>query len=176
MWSYWVVRTYMYMSWMRRARGSPYVIIAKSDCLWLQSSGGLLLLDLLLPVTRSWLRVEHKTCVNTLSVLVQMVQCGTPVWRWCGLRYKKCSLVLQLFSSAPLPPSSREYGWNRLRCVCKRLVQFMAVCGLLEWFVAEAIIILEEEEELPWWTMSMTERSFSQQRKPAVAWSTIGLG
>ena len=173
----WSCRANIHVHVLSEEGGHPYVITAKSDCLWLQSSGGLLLLDLLLPTTLSWLRVEHKTCVNTLSVLVQIEQCGTPAlltWRWCGLWCKRWwSLVLRLFSSAlQPPPSSREYGWNRLRFVCKMLVQFMAACGLLEWF----IIIFEEEEELPWWTMSMTERSFSQQMKPAVAWSTIGLG
>ena len=137
--------------------GKPYVITAKSDCLWLQSSGGLLLLDLLPPDTRSCVRVVHKTCVSTLSVVVQMVQlrwCWWWCWRWS----------LWLFS--PAPPSSREYGWKRLRCVCRTLLQLE--CGFLE-FAATM-------EELPWWTMFMTERSFSQQRKPAVAWSTMGLG
>ena len=146
----------------------PYVITAKSDCLWLQSNGGLLLLDLLPPDTRSCAWVVHKTWVSTLSVLVQTVQFGTPLllpwrrcWKWCGWCWK---WSLRLFS--PAPPSSREYGWNRLRCVCRTLVQLE--CSFLE-FAATM-------EELPWWTMSMTERSFSQQRKPAVAWSTMGLG
>ena len=156
------------------------MITVKSDRLWLQSKGGLLLLNLLPPDTRSCARVVHKTCVNTLSVLVQMVQCGAPLlllpwwccWRccccccccWWSLRWWSLRWLLSPVLALP-PSSSREYGWNRLSCACKTFVQF--VCSLLDF---------EKEELLPWWTMSITERSFSQQRKPAVAWSTMGLG